>query len=538
MSPQDWSTRWSRLAAAAQLDGAGPFVLALSGGADSVFLLHLLARSADRPALWAVHVDHGLRGAASRADAAFCARLCARLGVPFVLRRLALEPQTPGLEARAREARYGVLFEEARRIGARAVLTGHHADDALETVLLRWLRGTELGGIASLQADLRPATGAPRGAPAHPGARLSTGVPLRVVRPLIGLRREEVHRWLLSEGIAWREDESNTDLRFERNRMRALLPRLSRLGGAQGLDNLRAFGAAVERLEARLADATAHLAWHVPPQAPASRPRSQAHLLGRLPRGDLMRLPAALRRRALWRLILEACGRGPRKALLSSVLDDLEAGRTGRHALPAGHALLLRSHELICLPPRAAPPRVAAPHQLRLDFGDTTPPQGETTCLLPVPGELVLDDGRRLHARLEQGEPDRPPPRGPCDVELDPATAGETLSVRFARGGDRFHPLGAPGSKPLRRFLADAGVAREERGRVPLVLAGGEIAWVAGVRPAEGRRLRGPSGPRLRLTLENAQRTSDDAGTPGTAAAVDGGEIGLFADLAPLAPAR
>jgi tRNA(Ile)-lysidine synthase len=538
MSPQEWSTRWKRLAAAAGLDGAGPYVLALSGGSDSVFLLHLLARAGDRPALCAVHVDHGLRGAAAREDAAFCSRLCARLDVPFVLRTLELDPHAPGLEARAREARYGALFEEARRIGARTVLTGHHADDALETVLLRWLRGTELGGLAALRADLRPATGAPRGAPAHPGARLSSPVSLRVVRPLIGMRREEVRRWLLSEGLAWREDESNADLRFERNRVRALLPRLSELGGAQGLDNLRAFGEAVERLEARLADATAHLAWRIPTQAPASRPQSQAHLLGRLPRGELMQLPAALRRRALWRLILEACGRGPRKALLTAVLDDLEAGRTGRHALPAGHALLLRSHELICLPPSAAPPRVAPPRQLRLDFGDTTTTSGSATFLLPVPGEILLDDGRRLRARLEDGAPDRPPPRGPCDVELDPATAEETLSVRFACGGDRFHPLGAPGSKPLRRFLADAGVAREERGRVPLVLAGGEIAWVAGVRPAERRRLRGPSGVRLRLSLDHALRACDDEDAPATAPALAAGQVDLFADVAPLAPAR
>lgn len=538
MSPQDWSTRWSRLATAAALDGAGPYVLALSGGADSVFLLHLLARAAERPALCAVHVDHGLRGAASREDAAFCSRLCARLDVPIVVRTLALDPFAPGLEARAREARYGVLFEEARRIGARAVLTGHHADDALETVLLRWLRGTELGGIASLRAELRPATGAPRSKARHPGERLEPGSPMRVVRPLLGLRREEVRRWLACEGIPWREDESNADLRFERNRVRALLPRLSKLGGAQSLENLRAFGEAVERLEARLADATSHLGWRVPPQAPASRPRSQAHLLGRVSRGELMRLPAALRRRALWRLILEACGRGPRKALLLAVLDDLEAGRTGRHALPAGHALVLRSRELVCLPPSADPPRISAPRQLGLDFGDTTPTCGTGTIHLPVPGEILLDDGRRLCARLEQGEPDRPPPRGPCDVELTADTVGESLSVRFACSGDRFHPLGAPGSRPLRRFLADAGVAREERGRVPLVLAGDEIAWVAGVRPGERRRLRGPSGLRLRLSLLDARReATDDAERP-QPAEHDVVENGLFAEVGPQAPAR
>lgn len=256
-SPLAWSARWSRLSRAAGLEGSGPYVLALSGGADSVWLLHALVRSSERPLVVAVHVDHGLRGPESRADAAFCARLCARLGVPFVLRRVALDPDAPGLEARAREARYGVLFEEARRVGARAVLTGHHADDALETVLLRWLRGTDLGGLAALRPELRPAVGEPRSAPRHPGQRLAAGAPVRVVRPLFALRRAELRRWLEAAGLAWREDASNADERFARNRLRALLPRLSRLGGEQSLENLRAFGGAVERLESRLADATA-----------------------------------------------------------------------------------------------------------------------------------------------------------------------------------------------------------------------------------------------------------------------------------------
>jgi tRNA(Ile)-lysidine synthase len=537
MTALAWSTRWSRLALAAGLDGQGPLLLALSGGADSVYLLHVLARSDERPLFCAVHVDHGLRGAASRADADFCARLCARLGVPFVLRHLTLDPEPSGLEARAREARYGVLFEEARRIGARAVLTGHHADDALETVLLRWLRGTDLGGIAALRADLRPAEGAPKSPARHPGERLAVGPAARVVRPLFGMRRAEVRRWLEAAGLEWREDESNDDERFARNRVRALLPRLSRLGGERSLDNLRAFGAAVERLEARLADATAHLAWRMPPQALASRSRAEAHLLGRLPRGELMRLPAALRRRALWRLILEACGRGPRRALLSAVLEDLEAGRTARHALPAGHALLLRSHELVCLPPLAEPPRLAPARQLRLDFGDTQAPRETPSLLdadthpLPVPGEMRLADGRRLCARLERGEPGREPPRGPLDVELDAGAAGAALTVRFARSGDRFRPLGAPGSRPLRRFLADAGVAREERARVPLVLVDGEIAWVAGVRPGERQRVRAPSALRLRLSLEDGA-LEGALDLPETAA-LTGAEDGLFAAAAP-----
>ena len=109
---------------------------------------------------------------------------------------------------------------------------------------------------------------------------------------------------------------------------------------------------------------------------------------------------------------------------------------------------------------------------------------------------------------LEGGRPARMPvrpldplPREPDAVDLDADCAGEPLSVRFARAGDRFHALGAPGSRPLGRFLCDAGVPREERGGVPLVLAGAEIAWVAGVRPGERFRVRPETRQRLRLRI-------------------------------------
>ncbi|MCH2106574.1 MAG: tRNA lysidine(34) synthetase TilS, partial [Planctomycetes bacterium] len=205
-----WENRYARLAQRVGLDPEDPVLVALSGGADSVLLLELAHRARPRPQITAVHVDHGLRDNESDQDAGFCAKLCADRGVPFIRRRVHLDPDPSGLEARARAARYGVLAEEAARLGAKCVLTGHHADDHLETLLMRWLRGTALEGLAGLK----------------PKVRLSLGArDLVVVRPLIDMRREEVHQILTREGIAWREDSSNKDERFTRNRIRhGLLP--------------------------------------------------------------------------------------------------------------------------------------------------------------------------------------------------------------------------------------------------------------------------------------------------------------------------
>ena len=110
-----WETRYARLASRVGLDPEDPVLVALSGGADSVLLLELAHRARPRPSICAVHVDHGLRGEESDGDAVFCARLCAARGIPYVRRRVHLDPDPSGLESRARTARYAALAEEAER---------------------------------------------------------------------------------------------------------------------------------------------------------------------------------------------------------------------------------------------------------------------------------------------------------------------------------------------------------------------------------------------------------------------------------------
>ena len=520
-----WSGRWRHLARTVSLEPTAPVLVGLSGGADSTYLLHVLAAARERPPLVAVHVDHGLRGAESARDAAFCTRLCARLGVRLKVRRVSLEAEGPSLEARARAARYRALALEARRFKIGTLVTGHHADDMLETLLMRWMRGTALTGLAALRPRLELEL---------------AGVALTVVRPLIGLRREEVRERLATAGLAWCEDGSNGDERFARNAVRnALLPGIERAAGSAGIENLRAFGRAVEELETHLARGTAELAWRPPRAALAHRAPDRMSLGGTLERGRLMRLPGALRRRALWRLVLEGTGRAPRRALLEALLADLARGRCTRHALPAGHTLQLRARTIELLPPERArldslqpaatpsgsgsepelpfpepadaePDRapaaflgVAEERAVPLEVARTPTESGR-----PGPGESVaepssvtLGDGRRLSARRVRRDPRAPVPRGPSVVELDAGLAVEALTVRWPRPGDRFHPLGAPGSRPLRRVLADHGIPREERARVPLVLAGERIVWVAGVRPAEPARVILPAAERLRLEL-------------------------------------
>ena len=515
-TPADWKERWPRLALAVGLEPSEPVALGLSGGADSVLLLHWLCASEPRPPVLAIHVDHGLRGSESDGDREFCARLCRDIGVRFRARRVALEPGS-NLEERAREARYAVLAEEAAKARVRVLLTGHHADDGLETLLLRWIRGSSLAGL-------------------HGPAERSQLGQLLLVRPLLGMRRGELRTLLREAGLAWREDSSNDDLRHTRNRIRAeFLPSLEQLGGSDAVESLRQFAGAVENLEQDLSARTAELVWRPLAATRATRRSSASNLGGTLRRAPLARLPSALQRRALWRLLVEGTARAPSRRLLGKVIDDLGLGRCARHALSGGWTLCLRSRSLELHPPLEAlgPPAHAPVRSPWLPFAefasaDPTAPRRSPTWVerlaapeqgfrLPVPGSVTLPDGRRVVASWVEASAEREVPRDPRAVELEVPWTMEHLCVRWPRSRDRFHPLGAPGSRALRRFLADAGVPRSERGLVPLVLHGSELLWVAGLRPAHPFRVRDGAPRRLRLELHGGALRASEARprTPG-----------------------
>lgn len=516
-TPSDWKERWPRLALAVGLEPSEPVALGLSGGADSVLLLHWLCASEPRPAIVAIHVDHGLRGAESDGDREFCAQLCRDMGVRFRARHVDLEPGS-NLEERAREARYAALAEEAARARVRVLLTGHHADDGLETLLLRWIRGSTLAGLPG---------------PAELGRR----GPLLLLRPLIGMRRAEIRTLLREAGLVWREDSSNEDLRHSRNRVRnEFLPALEQLGGSAALESLRSFAGAVEHLEHDLSTRTADLAWRPLSATRATRRAAASNLGGTLRRAPLVRLPSALQRRALWRLLVEGTARAPSRRLLGKVLDDLGQGRCARHALSGGWTLCLRSRSLELHPPLEAlgPPvhaPVRAPWLPFAEFASAGPEASrrspswlerlaapEQGFRLPVPGSVTLPDGRRIVASWVEAPPDRPIPKDPRAVELElPGPLG-SLCVRWPRPKDRFHPLGAPGGRPLRRFLSDAGVPRTERRLVPLVFQGAELLWVAGLRPAHPYRVQHAQPRRLRLELHGSSSRALEARTRSPAA--------------------
>ena len=190
--------------------------VAVSGGADSVFLLHALRELAPRWDLRfsVVHIEHGIRGAASLADAEFVAELASSFGFPFHLRQAMVPAMDGNIEEAARKVRHRFYAELMASGTVDCVATGHTRSDQAETVLYRILRGSGLTGLSGIL----PVTGE------------------GLIRPLLEIARGEIEAWLTESGIPWREDETNRDRTYARNRLRHEILPLLREGFNPQLD--------------------------------------------------------------------------------------------------------------------------------------------------------------------------------------------------------------------------------------------------------------------------------------------------------------
>jgi tRNA(Ile)-lysidine synthase len=432
---------------------AGETVVAgLSGGADSVAQLDALLALAPTHGfrVVAAHLDHGLRST-SKDDASFCRDLCARLGVPLRSGSadVAAHARRSGMsvEEAGREERYAFLRRVKEDEGALAIAVAHTRDDQAETLLLRLLRGAGRRGLGAM----RPRAG-------------------DLWRPLLSASRAEVLEHLRARGLSWREDASNADPAFLRNRVRAeLLPYLESRFNPSAREAL-ARAAAVLAEEDDLLDEMTDALW-----ARASRADGRAVALDRV---VLRQAPRALARRVLRRALQETGGlKGVGHAHVEKLLA-LAGGASGRRLpLPGGREAWVRFGDLRIGSRRAA----AEPFVLEL----------------PVPGRVELPDGESLVAR---------PARGPAsarDRSAVVAAPDGPLVVRTRQAGDRVRA--GRGEVSLKRFLIDRRVPADLRPGLPLVAAGHLVLWVPG-QPAPG----GESAPEpvrryVRLELQSAE---------------------------------
>jgi tRNA(Ile)-lysidine synthase len=433
---------------------AARLLVAVSGGPDSLGLLHILVqlRAQGGPELHVAHLDHGFRGAASAADAAFVAAQAAAWQTPITV----AHQDVPALaqtwrlssQAAARKARYAFLAQTARRLAAHAVATAHQADDQAETVLLHLLRGAGPAGLRGM----RPLVPWPEWAEADSAAPAAPAPPL--IRPLLAVPRAALSAYCAAAGLTPRDDPSNQSAHYTRTQVRrTLLPAFQAINPEAG--------AALGRTAAICADDYAYIQEQLDAVWPTLT-HSDAHRIS-FAGATWSGLHAALQRYALRRAAASLGQTEVSFAQIEAARACTTAGVGKRYEL-GPDLRLATSYGGFTLYLRHAPPHVRAP-------------QLEQERLPLAGGTTALGNGWLC---VVQHEPPAQP--SPWWIGLNAAGAGAHLSLRRRRPGDRIRPAGGRGSRKLQDLFVDRKIPRAQRDAWPILLVGEQIAWVAALR--------------------------------------------------------
>lgn len=439
-------------------------VVGVSGGADSLALLHLLVQTREaldlRPV--AVHVDHAIR-AESAEDARFVAETAAAWGVACEVARvdavaLATE-RSCSLEEAARLARYTVLAEAAEKIGATVIATGHHADDQAETVLMNLIRGAGLAGLRGMQT-LSPLSDAHVLTPLHSE--------LWLFRPLLSASRADIEAYCVEHGLSPRVDATNADTTYTRNRIRhEVLPLLERLN---------------PEITATLARTASLLAGEYEIVQEALEPiwevvvRQEDAERVTIDRASLIGQSSALQRALLRRAYAVLHGSLTNLGFehIQAAVQIAKEGSVGAEVHLPGTRMRV-DYETIHLERLEAD--LPQPDWPLLPEDNHVTLEGPGTFKLPGDWQITVSayTGPRTGSEWQEVLADR----------WQAAIAAESpfpMTLRTRQPGERFQPMGAGGTQSLSDFMIDQKIPARWRDRLSLLIVQGEIAWVCGWR--------------------------------------------------------
>jgi tRNA(Ile)-lysidine synthase len=429
----------------------GRVVVAVSGGPDSVCLFHLLRELAPRLGVTIegiAHLNHKLRGEASEEDECFVAALAAQFDVPFYLEKARVADAGGNLEQAARRARHA-FFERLIREGAgNCVATGHTRDDQAETVLFRILRGSGLAGLAGILPVTQEG----------------------LIRPLLEVTRAEVEEFLRARGLAWREDATNREPRFARNRIRnQLLPQLAREWNphvGEALADLADLAGEEERWWSREVR------------------RLATDLLTETRGGVEVQAPvlAALPRAAARRLIRYAAG-NLEFGQVERVMDLALAG-AGEGKLELSGRVVTRSFDW-------------------LRFEGPEKPARPSPVAVKVPGRYAwADGGSAVCFEVSESKCRR---AGCARLKLSGRHVPVSLELRGWRAGDHYRPVGHSRDHKIKDLFQEARVPSWRRDSWPIVSSGPKILWVRDFGVSAEFAAGSQPGPELRIWEENAE---------------------------------
>jgi tRNA(Ile)-lysidine synthase len=422
------------------LSGGEKILIGLSGGPDSVCLLHILNNLKDgfRLDLHALYIDHGLRPEETPEEVDFCKILCENLNVPFLTKTIEVKSYAKGKKINkqdaARELRYRVFEETAYEVNAHKIALGHTADDQLETFFMRFFRGSGPKGLSGIP----PVRG-------------------NIIRPLIETERREIEEFLDEQGINHITDSSNLKKNYLRNRLRlSFIPEIKKINPhitqtlSGTMDILREeekyFDIIVTKTLMKLI-------------CRKTDSRIELFLI------PLEAMEKVILRRVLRRAIDATKGlRGIEFTHIEDIIDLIKQGRQG---------------DRLCLPKEL---KVIKNYSTLVITSET--PQKLGTFTLAVPGEVFLNE---IRAAIKASIDDKADSYGDKKTMavFDADKTGSIIIVRSREKGDFFYPAGFGKRKKLQDYFVDEKVPRDERDAIPIVVSGANIVWIAGFRGDE-----------------------------------------------------
>ncbi len=453
-------------------------LVGVSGGPDSVCLLHLLVHLHDRFDHIAVaHLNHGLRGQESDDDQTFVQLFCQQRELPFYTETVAIKELAVrlhrGIEDTAREARYTFFANLMATHQLDAVLIAHTLDDQVETILGNFIRGSGLHGLEGMKMISELRFG-------------DMPAPIRVVRPLLGIRKADLLQYLELHQVAFRIDSTNADTDLTRNKIRhQILPKLMEINPE--------VHAAIDHTSTLAREVNAHNEAQLQTLMNAEtlfQKKSEIEMV--LNKNEYLNFATSQKRELLNSLLRELVGE--KKEITYDHIDNamqfIESGKTGDEIHLAGG---IRLHQLPHAFSLSTEDFKANPIALQTlpEDGTIRLPGGILQChLIRDPGELSMIRG--LVQTLSS----------PMRVFIDADLAGLPLQVRSWENGDRIMPLGMKTEKKLQDLFVDDKIPRHQRLDLPVILGhDNRIVWVTGLMMSETCRLQNMTHQILELSF-------------------------------------
>ena len=439
----------------------GKYIVALSGGADSVSLLFVLKHLEHELGISveAAHCNFHLRGAESVRDEEFCKQLCERLSVPLHLIHFDTQAYADlhrvSIEMAARDLRYG-YFENLRRdICAQDICVAHHRDDSVETVLLNLVRGTGLRGLRGIQ----PRNG-------------------NIIRPLLSLSREDIVQYLDALGESYVTDSTNLHNDVKRNKIRLdVMPLLRELNPSVSqsiFESSLRVGEALKVFDEAMKQSIADVTTVLPSQCFTTSPSQ--HLVISVERLKQQPSPEYTLHEIL-------SSRGFTSAQIEQIYGSLDTCSAGKIIASDSHELAFDRGSLLVQP--------------RTNVADTA-----RSMRIPETGTYVFSDSLKIKVAAEDCGDDYVPSRAADCVCLDASDIKFPLTLRHIEQGDRFAPFGMNGMKLVSDYLTDRKKnVFEKRAQLVVTDAQQRIVWLVGERTDNRFRISKETSKALRLTL-------------------------------------